>query len=96
MDTSKDIKVISKNNLYKIRKKKIQDEILAAKRILEQKIEPIEVADKFLHESFILMKEGILNRYPELSEEEINQKIRKTLFLSEKFKKNRIRGKNLG
>lgn len=88
-------KPISKKNLYKIRKKKIQDEILAAKRILEQKVEPIEVAGKLLHESFILMKEGISNRYPELSEEEVNERIRKTLYFSERLKKKRIRGKNL-
>ncbi|MFO7797737.1 MAG: hypothetical protein ACQERB_13570 [Promethearchaeati archaeon] len=96
MDTSKEIKSVSKNNLYKLRKKKIEDQILSAKRILEQKIEPIEVAGRFLHESFNLMKKGISNRYPDLSEEEINQKIQKTLLLSEKLKKTRTRGKNYG
>jgi hypothetical protein len=86
-------KIISRKKLYKIRKKKIQDEITAAKRILKRDIEPLEIADKFLHESFKLMKEGLSNQYPELSEQELNQKIRQILSLEEKIKKHKNRVK---
>ena len=96
MDTQEDTEVISRSNLYILRKKKIKDEIEAAIRLLNKKIEPLEVADKFLHNMFELMKDGISNRYQELSEEDVNQKIRDTLSLTRKIKAHRKRGRNLG
>jgi len=93
MTTKESSKIISRKELYKIRKKKIKDEITAAKRILKRDIEPLEIADKFLHESFKLMKEGLSNQYPDLSEEQLNQKIRQILSLQEKIKKHKNRVK---
>ncbi len=91
-----DSEIISKKELYKIRIKKIKNEISAANKLLKQNIEPLEIADKFLHESFKIMKEGLSNRYPKLSEQEINQKIRNILSLQEKIKIYQKKVKNSG
>jgi len=89
--TNEGTNIISRSNLYILRKKKIKDEIEAAIRLLKRKIEPLEVADKFIHETFELMKDGISNRYPELTEKEIEQKIIDTLSFKEKIKSFRKR-----
>jgi len=89
MTIKEDPEIISKKELYKRRKKKIQDEITAATRLLKQDVEPLEIADKFLHEIFKIIKEGLSNQYPELSEEELSLKIREILSFREKIKKNR-------
>ena len=96
MDPQEDTEVISRSNLFILRKKKIQDEIEASIRLLNKNIEPLEVGDKFIHNMFELMKDGISNRYPGLSEEEVNQKIRDTLSLTRKIKAHRKRGRNIG
>ncbi|MHA1266638.1 MAG: hypothetical protein ACTSRS_15490 [Candidatus Helarchaeota archaeon] len=46
----------------------MQDEINAARRLLNSNVEPLEIADKFIHEMFELMKDGINKRYPGISE----------------------------
>ncbi|MHA1492021.1 MAG: hypothetical protein ACTSRI_20515 [Promethearchaeota archaeon] len=96
MDPTEETELITRNNLFIIRKKKIQDEIQAAIRILKKEVEPLEIADKFIHDTFELMKEGISHEFPELSEEELLQKVRDTLSLTRKIKALRKRGKSLG
>ena len=91
-----DAEVLSKSKLYLLRKKKIKNEIEAAKRLLNKNVEPLKVADKFMHNIFELIKDGVSNRYPSLSEEEVSQKIRDTLALTRKIKANRKRGRNIG
>ena len=96
MDITEETESITRNNLFIIRKKKLQDEIQAAIRILKKEVEPLEIADKFIHNTFKLMEEGISHKYPELSEEELLQKVRDTLSLTRKIKALRKRGKSLG
>ncbi len=91
-----DKEVISKTNLYILRKQKVQKEIEAARRLIKKNIDPLEIADKFLHSTFELMKDGISTRFPELTEEEIRQKIRETLSFTEKLKSIRKRYNNIG
>lgn len=96
MGISKEEDKLSKEKLYEIRKSKIKSEIAAAVRLLNQNIEPLEVADKFIHDSLEIMKEGISLRNPKLTQEEIKAKIQKIFSFSEKIKSNQKRGKNLG
>ena len=95
MDITEETELLTRDNLFIIRKKKIFDEIQAAIRILKREDEPLEIADKFIHNTFELMKDGISHKYPELSEEELLQKVRDTLSLTRKFKTLRKRGKSL-
>jgi hypothetical protein len=37
-------------------------------------VEPLEVADQFIHETFQLMKEGVLQKYSHLSDAKLNRK----------------------
>ncbi|MHA1148469.1 MAG: hypothetical protein ACTSR8_09500 [Promethearchaeota archaeon] len=96
MEEIKESELITRSNLFRIRKKKVQDEIQAAIRILKKDVEPLEIADKFIHNSFELIKDGFLYKYPELSEADLLQKVRNTLSLTMKIKALRKRGKNLG
>lgn len=96
MNLTEDTGLITRDNLFIIRKRKIQDEIQAAIRILKKEVEPLEIADKFIHDTFELMKEGISHKFPELSEKELLQKVRDTLSLTRKIKTLRKRGKSLG
>ena len=96
IDTSEEARLIKSRDLAIIRMKKLQDEIQAAIRIHQQKLEPLEIADKFIHNMFELMKDGVSVNFPELSEAEIIQKVRDTLSLNSKIKSLRLRGKNLG
>jgi hypothetical protein len=86
METGKEGKNMSREELSKARKDKIEKQIAAAVRILEKGVEPLEIADTFIHESFQILKEGVSQRYPNLSDEETHQKIRELLSLSDKFK----------
>ena len=88
--------LITRNDLYSLRKSKLKAEIKAAIRIIEKDIEPLEIADEFMSSSFTIMMEGISNKYPELSERELFQKARDLLSLPKKMKSYRKRGNTLG
>ncbi|MHA1292096.1 MAG: hypothetical protein ACTSQJ_05445 [Promethearchaeota archaeon] len=83
-------------NILKIRRKKIQDQINSAIRILNSGIEPLEIADNFLSESMLLLKEWMIKRYPKLSDRGIRQKIRENQDFYFKLKNNRKRKVNFG
>ncbi|MHA1194307.1 MAG: hypothetical protein ACTSP9_18830, partial [Promethearchaeota archaeon] len=76
--------LISRNDLFLLRKQKVQKEIEAARRLIEKNVDILEIADKFIHSIFELMREGISNRSVNLTEEEIQHQIRKNI----SFKKN--------
>ncbi|MHA1729316.1 MAG: hypothetical protein ACTSWY_11370 [Promethearchaeota archaeon] len=78
--------VLNRDELYSIRKEKLRKEIEAARRILNQKIKPLQIADELIHDSFELLRDGILNQFPGLKEKELHQKIKKNLLLRTKFK----------
>jgi hypothetical protein len=86
METTKEGKHMSREELFKARKDKIEKQIAAAVRILEKGVEPLEIADSFIHESYQILKEGVSQRYPNLSEEDTHQKIREILSLTDKLK----------
>lgn len=88
--------LISRRNLYLLRKQKVQKEIEAAQRLIKNKVDILEIADTFIHNVFELMKDGISIRNADLSEEEIHQKIRNNLSFKEKLKSMRKRHNNLG
>jgi len=94
MDASDESEIMSREALFEKRKGKIKAQIAAATKILKQDVEPLEVADRFIHELFQLMKEGVSQRHPNFSEEQINQRIRNLLSLSKKIIIGRKRGKN--
>jgi len=91
MDISEDSGEIKSEDLTIIRKRKVQDEIRTAIRIHQKKIEPLEIADKFMHNIFELIKDGISNNFPELSEADLIRKIRDTLSLNLKIRSLRIK-----
>ena len=88
--------LISKRNLYILRRQKVQKEIEAARRLIKNKVDILEIADNFIHSMFELMKDGMSIRNAELSEEEIHQKIRNNLSYKQKLKSMRKRNYNLG
>lgn len=92
--SKKDSNYISRKELYLIRKEKLLKEIQSAKRLMEKDVEPLRIADEFIHGMFKLMEDGITRRNPNLSKKEIDKKIREILTFTEKIKKNRIRGKD--
>jgi len=88
--------LISRNNLYLLRKQKVQKEIEAARRLIKKNVDMLEMADKFIHEVFELMKEGIFTRNPELSEEEVQQIVKNNISFKEKIKSSRKRYNIIG
>lgn len=88
--------LISRNNLYLLRKQKVKKEIEAAKRLIKKDVDILEIADKFIHEVFELMKEGISMRNVKLSEEEIQKIVRNNVTFKEKIRSNRKRYINYG
>ena len=88
--------IITRDNLYLLRKQKVQKEIEAARRLIKNDVDILEIADKFIHSVFEIMKEGMSNRNTELSEEEIQKKIRNNLSFSERLKSMRQRYNNPG
>lgn len=91
----KPLNYITRNELYSIRKEKLQREIYAAKRLLQKKIEPIEIADTFIHNMIKIMEDGISSRNPNnMTREDKYQKIIESFNIAEKLKKQRTRGKS--
>lgn len=99
MDTdpsNNDKEIFSKDNLFILRKQKIQKEIEAARKLIEKNVDILEIADKFFHSTFKLMSDGILNKNVNLTEEEIQQKIRNTISFKDKIKTNRKKDNHHG
>ena len=85
---------LTREELYSIRKEKLRTEIEAAKRLLQKKIEPIEIADNFFHNTIKIIEDGILSRNPYLTREDLYQRIVENFNIAENIKKQRTRGKN--
>ena len=79
----------TREELFEIRKEKLRLELEAAERLLKSNIEPLLVADKFMHNIYEFLKESLRNRYPDLDEEAINQKIREQSDLHYKLRRKR-------
>ena len=86
----------SRDTLYLLRIQKIQKEIEAAKRLIKRNFDNLEIADKFIHNSFELIKDGISLRNEDLTEEEIHNIIKKNIAFTIKLKSNRKRYKTIG
>ena len=86
----------SRDTLYFLRIQKIQKEIETAKRLIKKNVDILEIADRFIHNSFKLVKDGISLRNKDLTEEEINSIIRKNISFTMKLKSNRKRYKIFG
>lgn len=78
---------ISQKSLLLIRKEKLQKNIESARRLLNTKKEPVEIADLFIHNTFSLVEDGILNRFPQMNREEVKEKVKESLAISTKLKK---------
>jgi len=85
---------LTRKEIYSIRKEKLRIEIEAAKRLIQKKIEPIEIFDSFFHNTIKIVEDGILSRNPDLTQEEVFQKIVENFNIAEKIKKQRTRAKN--
>ncbi|MHA1269324.1 MAG: hypothetical protein ACTSPY_06005 [Candidatus Helarchaeota archaeon] len=83
----------SRNELFLIRKEKLRSAIISAKRILKDS-EPLEIADKFFHNTIKLMENIYRVKYPNMNQEEIQQIIKNNLQLSYRIKHLRKRGIN--
>ncbi len=81
-----DKEIFSSDNLFLLRKQKIQKEIEAARRLIEKNVDILKIGDNFIHSTFKLMGDGILNRYDNQSEEDIKQRIRNNIFFKDKLK----------
>jgi len=86
MDIDSSEKFLTRKELYYIRKEKLKKEIESAKRVLERGIEPLKVADQFIHNTFKLIEDGIISRNPEISPKEVSKIVKKNLALIEKIK----------
>jgi len=87
----KELEMLSRDSLYLIRKEKLLKEIESARRLLEQGIEPLTVADKFIRDTFRIVEQGILEKNPELTKEEIKQKVLENIAYANKIKSRRKR-----
>jgi hypothetical protein len=67
--------------LFKIRIEKINKEIISARKILDGGVEPLVIADKFLHSMILLLKNGILSENPNLDHKSVNKIVRKNMLL---------------
>ena len=94
--SNNDKEVFSKDNLFMLRKQKIQKEVEAARKLIEKNVDILEIADKFIHSTFKLMSDGILNKNVNLTEEEIQQQIRNNISFKDKIKAIRKRDNNHG
>lgn len=84
--TNNENDIFSRKYLFLLRKQKIQKEIEAARRLIKNNADILEIADKFIHNTFELMKDGIFNRNPDLTEVEIHQQIKDNILFKEKLK----------
>jgi len=87
---------LSEKDLFALRKSKLSIEIESAKRILQQGIEPLGIADKFIHNTFKLMENSISERNPEMHIQDVRKIIKKNLHLAEKIKSLKKRGEYSG
>ena len=94
--TNNEKEIFSKKQLFLLRKQKVQKEIEAARRLIEKNVDILEIADKFIHSTFELMRDGISNRNVDLTEEEIHQRIRNNISFKEKLKAIKKRYNHLG
>lgn len=77
---------LSKEELFHLRKKKIINEIQAAKRILDKKIEPLKIADNLIHNSLVVMSDRIRKNNSGITNEDLKQKLKKLLNLNRQLK----------
>jgi hypothetical protein len=84
--------MLSRDSLYLIRKEKLLKEIESARRLLEQGIEPLKVADQFIHDTFRIVEQGIKEKYPKWTKNEIKQKVLEIIANANKIKSLRKRG----
>lgn len=84
----------TRDELYLIRKQKLKNEILSGKKLLKN-IEPLKIADEFIHNIFKLMENGFFKRNSNLNQEEIQKMIRNSLLISKKIEGLRKRGRIL-
>lgn len=92
--SKKKLRALSRKNLEEIRREKLRKEIESAKRVLQSGVEPLKVADEFIHDIFKIMEEGFYRRYPNLSEGQISQKIEDTMSFAERLRGKRQRRRN--
>ena len=90
--SEENLKYFTRKELYSIRREKLRKEIESAKNLSDKGIEPLKVADEFIHNIFKLLEDGISRRNPELNTREVHQKIRERLAIIEKIKSFRKRG----
>ncbi len=83
--------IISRDSLYLIRKEKLLKEIESARRLLEQGIEPLKVADQFIRDTFRIVEQGIIEKNPELTKKEIKQIVLENMAYMNKIKSHRKR-----
>ena len=94
--SNNDKEIFSKDNLFMLRKQKILKEIEAARKLIEQNVDILEIADEFIHSIFKLMSDGIKNKNANLTEEEIQQQIRTNISFKDKITAIRKRDNNHG
>ncbi len=64
--------------------RKLKAEIETARRIHEQNRDPLEVLDDLLHGMFELAREGLSKHFPDYSEMQINELLRKQAMIYQK------------
>jgi len=81
----------SEGEIEQFRKRKVKIEINAAKRLIENGIDPLEITNNLIHEAFEIMRNGIRSKNPELSqsqtEEEVMYLVKLAEFINKKGKK---------
>lgn len=73
----------SEAEIDQFRKRKIKIEIKAAKRLIENGIDPLEITNNLIHETFEIMRNGIRSKNPELNQSQIEEKVIKLVKLAE-------------
>lgn len=77
----------SEGEIEQFRKRKVKIEINAAKRLIENGIDPLEITNNLIHEAFEIMRNGIRSKNPELSQSQTEEEVMYLVKLAESINK---------
>ena len=85
----------SKEDLIKIRIEKLKREINSARRLIKSQVEPLEIANNFLHDIYEFVELGVLRRNPDVPKDKLAEIIRENIIFNKNLKNSRKRRENI-
>lgn len=81
----------SKEELIKIRIEKLKREINSARRLIKKQVEPLEIANKFLHNISEFVELGVYRRNPGIEKDDLTKILRDNIIFNKNLKNSRKR-----